>query len=92
MGDESEDGLVRYVQLQTMQRSQVVLFEALVETLLEMKAMDRLDFCQSLQGRILEALESNGATYSAHAGLLNVMCRGLFEVVLGQGADELLGS
>ena len=90
--NELDDGLVRYVQLQTMQRSQEILFEALVETLLEMKATDRLEFCQSLQGQILEALESTGATYSAHAGLLNVMCRGLFEAVLGQGADDLLGS
>ena len=66
MGDKSEDGLVRYVQLQAMQRSQEVLFDALGEVLLEMNPTDRLEFCQSFQGQILESLESNGAIYSAH--------------------------
>ena len=77
----SDEGLAGYVQLQTVKKSQEILLEALAGVLLEMKPMDRVAFCRSLQGQIQERLQSGGEDYSAQAQLLGLMCRQLFEIV-----------
>lgn len=80
-----EDGpLGRHVQLQALQKSQVIMFAALVEVLQKMDREFQVLFCQSLQEQIQEQLESDASDQSAHAGLLGAMCRELFREVLDQ--------
>ena len=78
----ADKNLVRYVQLQTVQKSLVILFESLSLLIEKMAPESRVAFCQSLQEQIQECLRETGEDYSAHAGLLGVMCRASFQQIL----------
>ena len=74
---DSDEGLVQYVQLEALKKSQTVLFEALLETLQQADPDFRDWFLQCLVEQIQEQLERDASDVSAHAGLLGVMMRAL---------------
>ena len=86
---DKDENLVRYVQFQALQRTQTILFVALAEVLGEMDHQTRGWFLKRLSEQIEESLQSNGEDYSAHAGLLGEMFRGLILAVNEQQPPPL---
>ena len=81
---EADENLVRFVYLHTLERSQVILLEALAQVLRTIPMDRRVLFLQLLSDEIQKSLQSEGEDYSGQAQLLGMLIRGLREIVLDE--------
>lgn len=84
---QSDENLIRYVELETLRESQVVLFASLAEVLLSMPHPEREHFLRQLEEQIAGQLESEGKAYSALSGYLQVMFQELVRTLSAPSDD-----